>query len=147
MVMVADCSPVLFYDDTRGVIAVAHAGREGAFKNIMRKTIFSMISEFNSKEQNIYVKIGANIDLCCYKVGQEIYDRGCKLGHKESFQIKNGCYFLDIDKILKKQLLTCGISTKHIEISNECTCCNTTKYYSYRAEAKTGRFAGIIYLK
>lgn len=32
MVMVADCSPILFYDKTKEVIAVAHAGRQGTFK-------------------------------------------------------------------------------------------------------------------
>jgi YfiH family protein len=144
MVMVADCSPVVFYDNVKGVIAVAHAGREGAFKNIVQKTILTMISKFNSKAKNIYVKIGANIDLCCYEVGQEIYDEGCKLGYKKSFQIRDGCYFLDIDKILKKQLLACGISTKHIEISDECTCCKSDKYYSYRKETKTGRFCAVI---
>jgi YfiH family protein len=147
MVMVADCSPVLFYDNTEGIIAVAHAGREGAFKNIMQKTISSMISEFNSKVQNIHVKIGANIDVCCYEVGQEIYNEGCKLGFTKAFEIRDNCYFLNIDKILKEQLLACGIDERHIEIYDECTCCNTTKYYSYRAEAKTGRFAGVIYLK
>ncbi|MEA2090905.1 MAG: laccase domain-containing protein, partial [Campylobacterota bacterium] len=29
MVMVADCSPILFYNDKQKVIAVAHAGRQG----------------------------------------------------------------------------------------------------------------------
>jgi YfiH family protein len=147
MVMVADCSPVLFYDDIRGVIAVAHAGREGAFKNIVQKTISTMVSEFNSKVKNIYVKIGANIDVCCYEVGKEIYDEGCKLGYKNSFEARDKCYFLDIDKILKKQLLACGIDKNSIETCGECTCCTTTKYYSYRAEKNTGRFSGVIYLK
>ncbi len=147
MVMVADCSPVVFYDDVDGVIAVAHAGRQGAFKDIVTKTIKSMACEFNSKPKNIKVEIGANIDVCCYEVGKEIYDEGCKLGFEKAFEIRQKKYFLDIDFILKKQLLACGINEKNIEICNECTCCNTQKYYSYRAKKNTGRFGGVIYLK
>jgi len=131
MVMVADCSPVIFFDDVDGVIAVAHAGRQGAFKNIVTKTIEVMACEFNSKPKNIKVKIGANIDVCCYEVGSEIYDEGCKLGFEKAFEIRQKRHFLDIDFILKKQLLACGINEKSIEICNECTCCNTQKYYSH----------------
>ena len=41
MVMVADCSPILFYDDEKKVIAVAHAGRAGTFKNINKVVVNS----------------------------------------------------------------------------------------------------------
>ncbi len=144
MVMVADCSPVVFYDDIDGVIAVAHAGRQGAFKNIVRKTVEVMACGFNSKPKNIKVKIGANIDVCCYEVGKEIYDEGCKLGFKKAFEIREKKYFLDIDSILKKQLLACGICQKNIKISKECTCCDTKKYFSHRKEQNTGRFCAVI---
>jgi len=147
MVMVADCSPIIFLDNICGVIGVAHAGREGAFKNIIKKTLNSMACEFNSSVKNIQVKIGANISVCCYEIGKEIYDDGCKLGLEYAFEIRDKRYFLDINSILKKQLLACGIDKKNITITDECTSCNTQKYYSYRAEKKTGRFGGIIYLK
>lgn len=142
MVMVADCTPVIFYDDVKEVIAVAHAGREGAFKNIVKKTLLSMASKFHSNIKNIYVKIGANIDVCCYEVGKEIY----KSKFDYAFEIRDGKYFLNINKIIKTQLLICGIDKKHIEISDECTHCKNKKYYSYRAKKQTGRFAGVIYL-
>ncbi|MCD6173293.1 MAG: peptidoglycan editing factor PgeF [Sulfurimonas sp.] len=147
MVMVADCSPILFYDKKEKIIAVAHAGRQGAFKNIVKNIIKSMVGKFNSKTENIYVSIGASIGVCCYEVGEEIYEEAKNLGLEYSLEKRNSNYYLDISKILKKQLLASGIKEKNIEISNECTCCKNNKYYSYRANPKTGRFAGVIMLK
>jgi len=147
MVMVADCSPILFYDKKLQAIAVAHAGRQGAFKNIVKNTLSRMEKDFNSEAQNIYVSIGASIGSCCYEVGKEIYDEAKEIGLEYSLDKHENSYYLNISKILEKQLLACGIKEENIEISKECTCCLNDKYYSYRAQAKNGRFAGIIMLK
>ncbi|QSZ42446.1 peptidoglycan editing factor PgeF [Sulfurimonas aquatica] len=146
MVMVADCSPILFYDSEKKVIAVAHAGRAGSFKNIVQNVVSSLAKEYNSKPENIIVSIGPSIKSCCYEVGSEIYDEAKLLNLEYSIQIRDEKYYLDISTILHKQLLSAGVKEKNIEISTECTCCLREKYYSYRAENKTGRFCGLIYL-
>ena len=146
MVMVADCSPILFYDSNKKVIAVAHAGRAGAFTNIVQNVIESFTKEFHSKVEDIVVSIGASIKVCCYEVGSEIYDEA-KMLHLEYAIIKNeNSYKLDISAILHTQLLDAGIVGENIEISPLCTCCNNDTLFSYRANAKDGRFCGIISL-
>lgn len=147
MVMVADCSPILFYDDVQKVIAVAHAGRQGAFKNIVKNVIDSMACGFNSKVEDIYISVGASIGSCCYEVGSEIYNEAKALGLKYAFNMKKNNHYLDIRKILKTQLLACGIKKQNLEISNECSCCKNDRYFSYRADGVTGRFCGVILLK
>ena len=147
MVMVADCSPILFYDDEKKVIAVAHAGRQGAFKNIVQNVIESFKDEFDSDVEDIHVSIGASIGRCCYEVGREIYNEAKELGLEYAMQIRDNNFYLDVTKILKNQLLTCGIKKDNLEICDECTKCNSEKYFSYRADAKTGRFAGVMLLK
>ncbi|MBE0514653.1 peptidoglycan editing factor PgeF [Sulfurimonas sp.] len=147
MVMVADCSPILFYDDKKRVIAAAHAGRAGAFQNIVKNVIEKMQTEFGSDAKDIYVSVGASIGVCCYEVGGEIYEETKEKGLEYAMQKREGRFYLDVGKILQKQLLSCGIKKENIEFSNECSCCNTQRYFSYRAEAKTGRFAGVIQLK
>ena len=146
MVMVADCSPVLFYDDKQKVIAVAHAGRQGAFKNIIKNVINTLDDKFNSKPKDINVTIGASIGVCCYEVGSEIYDEAKTLSLEYAFVKRDNSYYLDVNKILKHQLLESGIKEKNIDIFNECTCCQNKKYFSYRADGTTGRFAGVIKL-
>jgi hypothetical protein len=147
MVMVADCSPILFFDEKNKVIAVAHAGRQGAFKNIIKNTLDSFIDNFNSKLDSLHVAIGASIGVCCYEVGSEINDEALKLGFDFAIEKKENTYYLNISKILKKQLLDCGIKKENIEINSECTRCQSDKYFSYRANPQTGRFAGVIKLK
>lgn len=147
MVMVADCSPILFYDDEKKVIAAAHAGRQGAFKNIAKNVVEKMKTEFGSEPKNVHVSVGASIGVCCYEVGREIYDEAKEKGLEYAMQKRGESFYLDVSAILQKQLLSCGIKRENIEFCDDCTCCNTQRYFSYRAEAKTGRFAGVLMLK
>ena len=146
MVMVADCSPILFYDDVKKVIAVAHAGRQGAFKNIVNNVIENFKNSYGSDVKDILVTIGASIGECCYEVGAEIYKEAKELNLEYSISTRDNSYYLNVSDILKKQLLSSGINEKHIEISQECSCCKNNKYFSYRANGITGRFAGVIKL-
>ena len=147
MVMVADCSPILFYDAEKNVIAVAHAGRQGAFNNIVKNTIYSFINDFSSSTDSLHVAIGASIGVCCYEVGSEIYKEAINLKLDYAIEKRDNSYYLNISKILEKQLLECGVKKENIEISFECTCCKNNKYFSYRANPQDGRFAGVIKLK
>lgn len=147
MVMVADCSPILFYEADKKVIAVAHAGRQGAFKNIVKNTINSFINNFSCNTKELYVEIGASIGKCCYEVGNEIYEEAKQLNLEYAIEQRDNSFYLDISKILYTQLLDNGIKKNNIYISDECTCCKNKKYYSYRANPKVGRFSGIIILK
>ncbi len=146
MVMVADCSPILFYDTKRHVIAVTHAGRAGAFHNIIAKTCNSFAKNYHSVMQDIYVTIGASIKSCCYEVGIEVVQEAINLNFDYAIYQKNSSYYLDISKILNTQLLSFGIPQKNIEIESQCTSCSNT-HFSYRREQKTGREAGVILLK
>ncbi len=144
MVMVADCSPVLLYDAKQKVVAAVHAGRAGAFQNILKNTLTIMKQEFGSKSEDIYATIGASIGVCCYEVGAEIDKEAKALGFEYAMQKREGRFYLDVNTILKNQLLACGVL--NIEILELCTCCNKEELFSYRAQSKTGRFAGVIML-
>lgn len=147
-VMVADCIPILFFDPINNAVGAVHAGRAGVFKNIIKETIESFNSEFKTNAKDLLVGIGPSIGSCCYEVGKEIADEAIVLGLDYAISLKNGRYFLDNTKIAKKQLSECGIKKENIEELGFCTGCNTDKFYSYRKEnQKTGRFAGVIFLK
>ncbi len=142
MVMVADCLPILFFNKTQKVIAVAHAGRNGTIKEISKKTILRMIEEFDLKASDILIYIGASIGKCCYEVGYEIVQSVSK----EYIEKRDKKYYLDLQSMNIQQLLSVGIKKDHIEISQICTCCDK-EYFSYRRDGVTGRFSGILKLK
>jgi YfiH family protein len=145
MVMVADCTPMILFDDIVGVIAVIHAGRQGAFKNIVKNTLDAFVSNYNSDIKNIKVEIGASICQECYEVGGEIYVEAKQLDMQYAIKQKNNSYYLDVNKIIINQLKDYGVADVQIKLSDECSSCNK-KYYSYRRDGQTGRFAGVIIL-
>ena len=146
MVMVADCTPILFYDDIKGVIAVAHAGRQGAFKNIVKNVLDAFVDDYASNIKNIKIKIGASICQDCYEVGSEIDAEAHELDMQYAIEKKNESFYLDVNKIILKQLIDYGIIDVNIKTSKECSSCNEKEYYSYRRDGQTGRFAGVVIL-
>ncbi|MFW2604770.1 peptidoglycan editing factor PgeF [Aliarcobacter butzleri] len=140
MVMVADCIPILIFDEVKGVIAAIHAGRNSTFLKISEITSKKMIEDFSCKTENIKVIMGPSIQKCCYEVNDELKNIVEKSFGKE-FVIGNN---IDLQGINKKLLENLGI--KNIEISSICTKCSNKPYFSYRKEKNTGRFAGIIML-
>ena len=140
MVMVADCIPILLFDEKVGVIAAIHAGRNSTFLEIAKKTADIFIEKFSSKPENISAILGPSIQKCCYEVNEELANI-VKNSFGKEFVKQN---HIDLQGINKKQLNSLGI--KNIEISTICTKCSDKPYFSYRKDKKTGRFAGIIEL-
>ena len=141
MVMVADCIPILMFDDKKGIIAAIHAGRNSTFLEISKKTAEVFIEKFSSNPEDINVVFGASIQKCCYEVSEDL-SKIVENSFGKEFVENN---YIDLQGINKKQLNDLGI--KNIEISNICTKCGDKTYFSYRKDKKTGRFAGIIILK
>ena len=72
MVMVADCIPILFFDEIQGVIAAVHAGRNSTFLKIAQITANKMMNELGCDASNIKVVMGPSIHKCCYEVSDEL---------------------------------------------------------------------------
>jgi len=143
MVMVADCIPILFYDHTKKVIGVAHAGRAGTFENISSHTIKKMTNNYQCNPKDIEVVLGPSIEKCCYEVSQELAEQTSSLFGKEYVNGRN----IDLQGINKKQLLKAGVQTENLTVTQICTKCSGEPYFSYRKDKKCGRFAGVIIMK
>lgn len=143
MVMVADCIPILMYDENKNVIAAIHAGRNSTFSKIAHKTVLKMINEFNCDVKDIKVNLGPSIQKCCYEVSPELVDI-VKTSFGSEF-VDNR--LIDLQGINKKQLLSLGVKNENIEISKICTKCSNEDYFSYRINKDCGRFSGIIVIK
>ncbi len=139
-VMVADCIPILFFDEAKNVIGVAHAGRNGVKKKIAVKTIQKMINEFSSKTQDIKVILGPSIQKCCYEVKKDVVS-----GFEDYLHVRNKTIYLDIVSKCIDDLKNFGVKSENIEVIPVCTRCDK-KYFSYRRDGSTGRFCGAIKL-
>jgi len=143
MVMGADCAPVLFEDKVTQTIAVAHVGRAGALLNIITNVIKTMQESFNSNPQDICVCVGPSIKQCCYEIGKNQIEETLQKGYGFALEGR----MLDIDAIIKTQLLQNAIKEEHIEFLPHCSCCESERFFSYRANKTTGRIAGVIILE
>ena len=134
-IMSADCYGVLLFDQNVGVIAALHAGRAGATKGIVQKAILMMQNQFGAKD--IEAIISPGIGACCYEISENLAKK-----YPQTF-IKNG-RFLDIKALIYDQLKQGHIQS--IKDYNICTCCDK-RYFSYRRDGRTGRFASIIWME
>lgn len=144
--LVADCQPILMYDEINEVIAAIHAGREGVFKNILKEVVQVFIHTFESNSKNIKVIIGPSAQKCCYEVGatsSEYIDYVKENFGSEFVHDKN----IDLQGITFKQLLDQGIIEENITGNDICTM-ESDNYFSYRNgnNRNKHRFAGVIAL-
>ncbi len=145
IILVADCVPMVFFDPSRKVIGIAHAGWQGTLRFVARNTVRAMEREFGSSPRNIMVGVGPSIGPCCYKVGPEVISQledafGTRRGYIANESTDGGGYF-DLWKANLKQLLHAGIQRRNIEVAKICTCHNPDLFFSYRHQrGNTGRF-------
>jgi YfiH family protein len=148
MVMTADCTPVLLFDPVRNVIAAAHAGRAGATKGIVPKTIEKMQQSFSCRIEDILVVLGPSIQSCCYEVGEKIAGELEESGFGYAVIKREGRFYLEVNAIIKKQLEELAIKKAQVEDLGICNACEHEAFFSYRADKqKTGRIAGVLMLK
>jgi len=148
----ADCTPLLFCDPVKKVIATSHAGWRGTVKEIGKVTVDKMAEEYGCDKKNIIAGIGPCIGQCCYEVDDPVYNEFLKISYLKLDEIfiakDNGRYMLNLVEANRQILLNAGILPENIDLSDICTCCNSNELHSHRATAgKRGNLAAIIQLK
>ncbi|MEY8415592.1 conserved hypothetical protein [Tissierella praeacuta DSM 18095] len=135
----ADCVPIYFYDKTKEVIALAHAGWKGTLNNINKTIIENMNEKFNCNIEDISVAIGPSIGSCCYEIGHDV-EMLFKDKYPNYLDIiinRDNKIYLDLWKVNRINLINLGIKDRNIFEGKFCTSCNIDKLYSYRGENGT----------
>jgi len=145
-VLVADCVPILIYDNVRKIIGAVHAGWRGTAKQILHEAIITMQEKFGSFPENILLAIGPSIRQCSYEVDEDVSTAVMEATGEGNYYLrKRNKYFIDLSNANRIQALNMGIPPRNIWQSEECTYCNPDKYYSYRhSGGSTGRQGGFI---
>lgn len=145
VILTADCIPILLTDISGGFVAAIHAGRVGIAKNIIKNTI----GKISTASHKIFAYIAPAICQKHYEVDKDILREFNQLNSKYAkfFQkkITPDKFSLDLNGIAVLQLLDAGLLVQNIYQSNICTYCHHDKFYSYRENKNTGRFASCIW--
>ena len=148
----ADCTPLLFCDPVKKVIATSHAGWRGTASEIGRITVEKMCDKIGCNPKDILCAIGPSICQNCYEVDDAVYAPLSKIPYldKEKIFIKkdNGKYMLDLWETNKEILINSGIKEENIDVTDLCTNCHPDIFHSHRfTKGKRGNLAALIALK
>lgn len=147
VVLTADCIPIFLTNLDGTFVASIHAGRVG----VAKKIIANVLAKSNTFGHKIVAYIGPSICAKHYEVGSDIFNEFCNLDqrYRAFFREKSEAnkYELDLAGIAKLQLLDNGLLMQNIYSSGICTFCEHDKFYSYRQDKNTGRFASLIWME
>ena len=74
-------------------------------------------------------------------------DTAEQFGEEYRIPKENGKFHVDLWAVNRDQMTNQGVMPENIYISEECTICNSDKYYSYRTHREhTGRQVAVIAL-
>lgn len=141
-IMVADCLPVLLSDPVAGVIAVAHAGRQGLLDGVLQRTVQEMVA-LGARPVDLTASIGPSICGDCYEVPATMRDEAAARLPQTRSSTRWGTPSLDLRAGAVAVLEAAGIPRAALDAEHPCTL-EDERFFSYRRSARSGRFAGVI---
>ena len=140
-ISIADCYPILFYDEKNSVIGAAHAGWRGTQSKIVANTILEMC-KLGAEIKNIQVAIGQGICQNKFEVGEEVILKFKEAGFPDDCWKENKIDLVKCNMFILKQN---KILEENIWAMNRCTF--ESEFFSYRRDKGfTGRMWGLIAL-
>ena len=171
-IQTADCVPVLLADTGQKAVGAFHAGWRGTSARVVEKGIGEMRRHFGSDPRHLRAAIGPCIRRCCYTVGEEVraefesqFTYAGELFHEvfnsNSLHVRYPLLFLnqrapghgdpaselhlDLVEANLRQLHAAGLAPENIEVIDGCTACDTSRFFSHRAEfGRTGRMMAAV---
>lgn len=141
-VMVADCVPVLLADPEARVVATAHAGRPGLVAGVVGNAVGAMLAR-GARIENLRAAVGPSICGRCYEVPEAMRTEVDAAVPGTAGRTSWGTPSVDIATGVLSQLRALGVA--RVERVEGCTY-EDERFFSYRRDGVTGRFAGVLAL-
>ena len=143
VVMVADCLPVLFAAKDGGAVGAAHAGWRGLCAGVIEATVARM----GVPPASLLAWLGPAIGPHAYEVGEEVH--AAFLGRDASAAIaftatRPGHWLLDLYAVARQRLASIGVG--RVTGGAHCTHTEAVRFFSYRRDRATERFAALIWI-
>ena len=153
-ILAADCMPVLLTNRSGTAVAAAHAGWRGLCAGVLENTVVKLLKESSSTASDLLAWIGPSISGAHYEVGAEVRTAFIESTAQFHYHLDDACfvpsyssgpdkYWADLPRIAKSRLQALGINA--VYGGDLCTFNDPDRFYSYRRETPTGRFASLIW--
>lgn len=147
----ADCIPILLFDPVKRAVAAAHAGWRGTAAAIAAVAVETMVREFGSDRLDLRAAIGPGIGKCCFETDGDVPAAMASAldGLAEPFMTRTGeKWQVDLKAINAAILERSGLPREHIDVSQDCTCCQHGRFWSHRyTKGERGSQAAVIMLE
>ncbi|WP_342507278.1 peptidoglycan editing factor PgeF [Sporosarcina sp. FSL K6-2383] len=145
----ADCVPVIFYNEVKGLIGVIHSGWQGTAKEITLKLFEHLTQAEQCNPSDFHVQIGVALSQEKFEVDEDVYVKFKNLGYADEFMYHNEQthkYHIDNQLTVQKQCVLAGIPAEQIMMDRTCTYVDPSGF-SYREDKKSGRHLSFIVRK
>lgn len=147
----ADCVPLYFYDPVRKAICLSHSGWKGTLLEMAGESVKTMEAHYHSRPENIMVSIGPHIRVCCFEVGEDVaglFFEKWPWSEKLAKKSHGDKWFLNLEDIVRRNLLTHGIRAENIYGCQICTKCEHDVFFSHRGSGgNTGTGAALLMMR
>jgi len=141
-ILTADCLPVLLCDRDGTRVAAVHAGWRGLYGGVLAAAVRALAVA----PDTLLAWVGPGIGVDAYAVGASLraqfIAQDATLG--ECFAQRGAAWHADLGAIAARQLAAAGLRTIHRHAA--CTF-EDARFYSYRRDGVTGRFASLIWIR
>jgi YfiH family protein len=142
VMLVGDCVPLLLADPAAGVVAAVHAGRKGLVAGIVRQALTAMVG-VGASLGGITARLGPSICGRCYELPEDVVRAVEAAVPGTRTTTRSGTAGVDVGAGVLSQLRDAGVPD--IDADPACTA-EDGRYFSYRRDGATGRFAGAVWL-
>lgn len=142
-VVSADCVPVLLADARAGVVAAVHAGRAGAQRGVVARTVEAMLA-VGAHPSDISALLGPAVSGTNYEVPAAMAQAVEAVLPGSATTTSAGTPGLDLRAGIARQLKDLGVTA--IDIDPRCTV-SDRNLFSYRRDGRTGRLASLVWLE
>lgn len=143
-ILTADCLPVVFCDRSGTQVAAAHAGWRGLCHGVLEQ----VVSSFRGPAGEILAWLGPAIGPGQFEVGPEVRDAFIAEDRHavKAFlpSARPGYFMADIYRLARQRLENAGVGG--VYGGGLCTVSDSTSFYSYRRDGRTGRMATLVWL-
>lgn len=143
VVLAADCLPVLLADPAAGVVAVAHAGRQGLVAGVLQATLAAMAG-CGATAAGTTVVLGPAACARCYEVPDALAAEVEAVVPGSRSSTRTGTASVDLNAGAAAVLSAAGV--QDVRSVGGCTLEQPAAFFSYRRDGRTGRHAGIAWL-
>lgn len=143
-VMVADCLPVIFATRDGAAVGIGHAGWRGLAAGVLERTLEAL----ECPAGDVLAWLGPCIGPEAFEVGEEVRQAfvGADPAAERRFAPNpRGRWQADLAGLARDRLAALGVTD--IRGGGECTYADPARYFSYRRDGVTGRFAALAWLE